>query len=62
VRTNGCRLLLGADTPMTCVLESTVDLLHWKPLCTNTLSSGEIELRDCESGGAPMRFYRVRQQ
>jgi hypothetical protein len=62
VRTNGCRLLLGADTPMTCVLESTVDLLHWTPLCTNTLSAGEIELRDCEGSSEPMRFYRVHQE
>ena len=59
VRTNGCRLLLSADTPATCVVECSVDLFEWRPIYTNTLSGAAVELRDCE-GSAPLRFYRLR--
>ncbi|HWN96484.1 MAG TPA: Calx-beta domain-containing protein [Methylomirabilota bacterium] len=62
IRTNGCRLLIEADTPMTCVVECSVDLVQWTTIYTNTLSRGAIELRDYEGSGGPIRFYRVRQE
>jgi hypothetical protein len=62
VRTNGFRLLLSADTPTTCIVECSTDLVQWKPICTNTVNGGAVELRDWEGSAGPMRFYRLRQE
>jgi hypothetical protein len=60
VQTNGCRLLLEGDGPVTCVIERSPDLLNWTPISTNTLNGATIELTDREACNAPRRFYRMR--
>jgi hypothetical protein len=60
IRTNGCRLVLSGEGPGTCVIECSVDLIHWTPISTNVLSGATIPIVDPASRTAPRRFYRLR--
>jgi hypothetical protein len=60
IRTNGCRLILASDSPVTCIVESSVDLIHWTPISTNRLSGVAVHVNDPDAWAAPRRFYRVR--
>ncbi len=44
------------------VLEASGDLERWMPVATNAFVSGGILVRDVESIGALMRFYRAREE
>ncbi len=56
--TNGCRLVLEGDGPITCVIECSVDMIHWMPIFTNTLSGAAISIVDADVN-SPRRFYRL---
>jgi uncharacterized repeat protein (TIGR01451 family) len=42
-----------------CVIEVSTDLLHWQPLCTNTIANGKLQATDPTATNAA-RFYRAR--
>ena len=56
--TNGCRLILQGDGPITCVIECSIDMLNWTPIYTNTLSGTAISIVDADAN-SPRRFYRL---
>ncbi len=58
METNGCRLVLEGDGPVTCVIECSIDMLNWTPICTNILSGTAISIVDADAN-APRRFYRL---
>jgi hypothetical protein len=56
--TNGCRLVLEGDGPITCVIECSIDMVNWTPIYTNTLSGSAISFVDADVS-SPRRFYRL---
>ncbi len=42
------------------VLETSADLKRWRPVCTNVLTAGQVDMLDAGCSGVPLRFYRGR--
>jgi hypothetical protein len=40
-------------------VESSTNLAHWTPICTNQVVQGEIHFVDVEAQAAPARYYRA---
>jgi len=53
-------LNLIGSAGQTLVLEGSTDLIHWKPLVTNTLGAGPFYFKDPDSADLSGRFYRAR--
>jgi len=58
---NGCLQMRLAGPPgALVVVESSPDLVHWLPIQTNTLTSGQMYFSDPQWTNHPARFYRLR--
>jgi hypothetical protein len=40
-------------------VECSTNLVHWTPLCTNSVTSGTLHYHDPDAGKTPQRFYRA---
>ncbi|MEW6157358.1 MAG: Calx-beta domain-containing protein [Verrucomicrobiota bacterium] len=53
------RIQLQGRVGQTYVLEASSDLTSWKPISTNTVTSGNLFIEDREVSGLNARFYRA---
>jgi hypothetical protein len=49
----------GPDAAWFCI-ESSTDMTHWLPVCTNQVINGSIDFVDPDAQGNPARFYRAK--
>jgi hypothetical protein len=56
---NSMHISLPATNGLNYCLQTSIDLMTWQPVCTNTVLKGSAQFVDPEAGASPTLFYRI---